>query len=235
MGPGRPPRKSPLPLILLGVLIVAAVAGGAFVLLGDDDSDGNGSGSGDAEAVSDLPQEDELRPALLSVSDMPAGWAEEPTGDDNDDPICGVRIGDLLGVGDLPHAEVSLAVDPQTGPAVVETLGFVPAGRGPEVIPALRQAVADCEGDERVVNGRTVAYTVGDLALPPIGEESYGVRLTAQAVDDPSATAVFDVAYTRQGDLIVATIAFDQFGDATELLTTWAPVAHDKAVATLQP
>jgi hypothetical protein len=30
-------------------------------------------------------------------------------------------------------------------------------------------------------------------------------------------------------------LPLDQFGDATELLTTWAPVAHDKAVATLQP
>lgn len=94
---------------------------------------------------------------------MPAGWAEEPAGDDDNGRLCGIRIGELLGVGELPHADVSLSADARTGPALAENIGFVPAGRGPEVLP------------------------------------------------------------------------LDQFGDATELLTTWAPVAHDKAVATLQP
>jgi hypothetical protein len=232
--PAPPPRKRTAAMILLGVLVVAAVGGAAFILLRDEDANSGGSGSADSEAVAGLPQEDELRPALLSVSDMPAGWAEEPASDDSDDPLCGIRIGELLGVGELPHADVTLSVDSQTGPALAESLGFVPAGRGPEVIPALRQAVEACEGDQVEMNGRAVAFTVGELSLPPIGEESYGVRLNAQAVDNPSATAVFDVAFSRQGDLVVFTLAYDEFGDATELLTTWAPMAHDKAVATLQ-
>jgi hypothetical protein len=207
---------------------MAALVGGLLgfvVACGDDAGDSNG------DVAVDLPGEEELRPALLSAADMPSGWAE--MADSESDPFCDVHIGERLGVGELPSADVQLAEDEQFGPAIVETLGFVPQGRGPDVLPAWSEVLEECDGEEEVIAGERVRYDLGELSLPEIGEESSGARVTVRSVDDPSDAIVLDVALIRQGDLIIIIGAYDLFADTTELLITWAQAAHDKAVDVL--
>ena len=216
----------------LGVLFVALLAVGACG--GGDDSDTSDAGGSDETSstdVADLPGEDELQPALLTVEDVPAGWAEVPDdGDEGDDPLCGIRISNLLGfeADELPRAEVQFAEDVDAGPSIGEQVGFVPEGQGDDALRLLQDAVADCESDE--FNGLEVS--VSDLSFPAVGEQSTAYRVHFEDPDSGQALDV-DTVWARQGDLLIYLFAYDTMGNPTELLQTYAPVAVDKATDTL--
>ena len=216
----------------LAVAFAAVLAVGACS--GDDSEASDSGGSGDATTSSDLadlPGEEELEPGLLTVEDVPMGWAEVPDdGDEQDDPLCGIRISRLLGldVDELPRAEVQFAEDVDTGPSIGEQVGFVPEGRGDDALRLLQEAVADCEGDE--FNGLDV--TVSELSFPPVGDESAAYRVH---FEDPASGQSLDVdaVWVRRGDLLVYLYAYDAGGNPTELLQTYAEPAVDKASAAL--
>ena len=182
------------------------------------------------DAVSSLPGEDELAAGLLTIDDVPTGWAEVPQ-DDSDDPLCGIRITNLLGLDadTLPTATVEYAEDPDTGPGIIEKVGFVPAGRGPEVLPALDRAIDSCQGD---TTAEGLDVTIADLSFPSIGEDSTAYRLT---LTDPESdqSVHMDLVYNVTGDLAIGVSAYDFYGDPTETLATYAPKAIRHAVRTL--
>jgi hypothetical protein len=205
-----------------GALLALAILGALGVAACGDDDDGESV----PEEVAALPSEDELRAGLLTIEEMPTGWAEVES-DGSDDPLCDIRLADLLGleVERLPSAGAVFAEDEDLGPLFGETLGFVPDGSGPDVIPLVRTAFGECEGDR--IEGLDASVT--ELSFPTVGDESvaYRVRLedpeTERAVD-------FDVVYSRTDDLLVVAHAYDLFGDATAILEEYAPLAVDKAV-----
>ena len=181
------------------------------------------------DAASSLPGEDELAAGLLTIDDVPTGWAEVPQ-DDNDDPLCGIRITELLGLDadSLPSATVEFAEDPDSGPAFAERVGFVPAGRGGDVLPALDEAIDRCDGE--IDDGLDV--TVSDLSFPSVGDDSAAYRIT-YTDPDSEQSAHFDLVYAMSGDLATVVVAFDIYGDPTDTLTTYAPKAVRHAVRTL--
>jgi hypothetical protein len=216
-----------LAVAFAAVLAVAACSG--------DDSDASDSGGSDdatsAADLGELPGEEELEPGLLTVQDVPMGWAEVPDdGDEPDDPLCGIRISRLLGldVDELPRAEVQFAEDVDTGPSIGEQVGFVPEGRGADALRLLQEAVADCEGDD--FNGLDV--TVSELSFPPVGDESAAYRVHFEDPDSGQSLDV-DAVWARRGDLLVYLYAYDADGDSTGLLQTYAEPAVDKAFGAL--
>jgi hypothetical protein len=197
----------------------------------DADADEPSSTSAGVEdSLASLPSEDELAAGLLTIDDVPTGWAEVPQ-DDSDDPLCGIRITKLLGLDadTLPTATVEYAEDPDTGPGIIEKVGFVPAGRGPEVLPALDRAIDGCQGD---TTAEGFDVTIADLSFPSVGEDSTAYRLT---LTDPESdqSVHMDLVYIVKGDLAVGVSAYDFFGDPTETLTTYAPKAIRHAVRAL--
>ena len=193
-----------------------------------DESSSTSSASGE-DAVSSLPGEDELAAGLLTIDDVPIGWAEVPQ-DDSDDPLCGIRITELLGLDadSLPSATVEYAEDPDTGPAFGERVGFVPAGRGGDVLPALDEAMDRCDGEAD--DGLDV--TVSDLSFPSLGDDSAAYRITYSDPDSEQSVH-FDVVYAMSGNLATIVSALDVYGDPTDTLATYAPKAVRQAVRTL--
>ena len=181
------------------------------------------------DAVSSLPSEDELAAGLLTIDDVPTGWAEFPQ-DDSDDPLCGIRITELLGLNtdSLPSATVEFAEDPDTGPAFGERVGFVPSGRGEDVLPALDEAMNRCDGETD--DGLDV--TVSDLSFPSLGDDSAAYRITYSDPDSDQSVH-FDLVYAMSGDLVTIVSALDVYGDPTDTLATYAPKAVRQAVRTL--
>jgi hypothetical protein len=195
-----------------------------------DDGDASSSATSAEPGAAPLPTEDELRLALLTAGDLPTGWAEVAEDEGEDDPLCGIRLTGLLGLDEdaLPNAETTLAKDPDTGPLLFEAVGFMPEGRGEEALRLYREAIANCEGDE--IAGRPAS--IGELSFPSLGNESAAYRITVRDPDS-DLNALIDIVAIREDDLLVLVAAFDFFGDATDLLQTWAPRAYDKAIGVL--
>lgn len=203
-----------------------------FVLLlgscgGDSDNADTEAGSVVDPAVADLPSEEDLQPGLLTIADMPTGWAEMPDdGEEDDDPLCEIRLPELLGlnVEHLPSAEVQFAEDPDTGPMITEQIGFVPAGRGHEAFSMLEEALAECDQDD--LDGTRV--TLSELSFPPAGDDSFAYRLGLEDMESDQ-TANMDIVYVRTGDLMILTSGLDLYGDMTDLLSDYVPLALERA------
>jgi hypothetical protein len=182
------------------------------------------------DLVASLPDEEELAQGLLTIEDLPTGWGEVPQDDDEDEPLCGIRISELLGLDadTLPSATAVYAGDPDVGPGFGESIGFVPSGRGPDVLPAFREAIDGCDGD--TMEGFDA--TVSALSFPPLGDDSAAYRVTLTDPESGQSTNI-DVVYAVAGDLAAVMYAFDLSGDPTDTLTTYAPKALDRAVRTL--
>ena len=186
---------------------------------------------GDDQGLADLPTEEELAPALLTAEDLGEGWTEQPADEDDDDPLCGIKLTQLLGLPEksLPNAEVTIAQDPNAGPMVFEALGFVPEGRGEEAVAAVREKLATCNDTEQ----GGLNATVVELAFEPLGDEAAAYEIGLTSPDDPADTAAFHIAYIRDGDLLVTVGAFDLSGNGEALLNEWATPAYEKAAAEL--
>ena len=183
--------------------------------------------------TSDLPTEEELRPALLTTEDVGEGWSELPAEeDDEDDNLCGVKLTELLGLPEesLPNAEIQLAQDPDAGPLLAESLGFVPEGRGEETVELVRQQLDECNGTQ---TGGLDA-TVVELDVEQLGDESALYQVGLSDPENPSDAAEFFIAFVRDGDLLITLGAFDLAGGTGEaLVDEWLPTAYDKAAEAL--
>jgi hypothetical protein len=209
--------------IALG-LVAAACSGD------DDGAEDDSSGTEEAASLEGLRSAEELEPGLLTAADMPTGWAEgSDQGDDDEGTLCDVEIGSLLGleVDELPNAERQFEEDPDLGPLFGESIGFVPEGRGPEVLGLVREALDGCEdefqGEPTVMRG---------LSYPPVGDESTAFRLTV-GDQDSDFTLDFSVVYARVDDLLLVLYAVDPFGDATAVLEEFVVPAIEKAATAL--
>lgn len=208
---------------------LGALAAGFLLLGACGDGDDSKVRGGIPDEIAELPDEDDLRSGLLTIADMPTGWTEERL-EASDDPLCGIRLARLLdlGVDRLPSAGVTFVEDEDLGPTIAEVIGFVPSGRGPDVVPLVRKAFVGCEGDE--IDG--LEATVSELSFPALGDESVSYRVR---LEDPDSgqTANYDLVYARSGDLIVVVFSFAVVEDTTALLEEYAPQAVEKATEAL--
>jgi hypothetical protein len=176
----------------------------------------------------DEPSRRDLRSALLTQSAMPADWSEVPSDGDGGGEICDVDIPALLGVPErsLRKADVQYALDQDTGPSVVESIGLVPSGRAPDLLDGLRGALSDCEGEE--VEGMRVS--VSELDFATLGDESAAYVIH---VDTGQGTLDFPLVYAISGDLVMGVYTVDIYQDPMALLEKYAPRAVDKALRVL--
>lgn len=196
----------------------------------DTDAPGTDTGSSVGGSVDTEIDQADVEAALLAIDDLPAGWAEVPLDEDDDDPLCGVDTSDLLDVDEdeLPKAEVEFAEDADTGPGFFEGIAWPPEGRAEELMDKIEQKLDDCDNTEL----DDMQITVGGLSTDQLGDESFAFRIS---VAGQGVQIDLDTIYIRQGNLVMTVSGFDILGDPTAVMSEWATKALEKASAALVP
>jgi hypothetical protein len=197
---------------------LAALLTVSLTLVGCDDSS---SADRDPVPVDPVtPSQVDLRSALLTLDDMPAGWSEIPYDADAESNVCPAQVAGPLGLDEEPPtAGVQYVASRARGPSFAEAIQVVPSGRGAELMPIVRDAMADCDGE--VYSGRTAR--VSKLDFPRVGDGSaaYTIRLDGVAIN---------VLYAVTGDVTLIMSTYDLTGgDSIRLLERYAERAVDKA------
>jgi hypothetical protein len=192
------------------LLVLALTTGGC-----DDDAGGDGDPSGDEPASPAA-----LDSALLTLDDMPGGWSEVRYDAEAESNVCPAELAGPLGLdAEPPTAAAQYAASQDSGPSFAEAIQLVPSGRGGELMPIVRDALAACDGE---AYGSRTARVV-ELDFPELGDESaaYTIRLGDVAIQ---------VVYVVSGDIAMVMSSYDLTGgDPVGLLETYAAPAVDKA------
>lgn len=180
-------------------------------------------------AASWPPPQEQLDAALLTITDMPTGWATV-TDDDSDDsgpPCDDAGLAKVLEMDsdDLPDGQFTAAADEDFGPLLGNAVTVLPPEAPDDVMTTWRDRVLACENES---DGFDISF--GELSFPTMGDESFAVRMN---LTNDTATAHVDMLMVRTGDIVVALQTYDQFGDSTELLTEYAQPAVDRATSAL--
>ncbi|HYJ66821.1 MAG TPA: hypothetical protein VEX15_04085 [Nocardioidaceae bacterium] len=204
-------RRVPLPLAA-----TLSVALGLYGCNGDDGSTPSDASSG----TDDTPSMADLRSALLTLDDMPAGWSSVSYDPESDDNVCPAEVAGPLGLDDEPpSAATQYAASPLQGPSFSEAVQVVPDGRGPDLMPIVDDALAACDG--QVFSGRTAR--VSDLDFPDVGDDSAAYTIDLGGIP-------VDVVYVVTGDIAIVMSSYDLTGgDPVDLLEQYAARAVDKA------
>lgn len=182
-----------------GVAAVIALAG-ALVLAGCGGSGKNAAsrtgspGSGGTGAT-----EAQLHGALLTVGDLPTGWAED-TSQEKADATESSTSSCVKGATRAPVHSYFEASQGAT-PAVSEELaGFPDVAAATAAFANARAALASC--DSFKANGYT--FKVGPLSLPQQGDESIGLRASTTAKQGSLSVHVSaDACAARAGSVAV--------------------------------
>lgn len=179
------------------------------------------------------PPQESLDAAVLTIADMPTGWATLTDDDDNDAP-CDAGLAQVLGFdGDLPQGEFIAAADPESGPLLGNFVTVLPPDAPDDAIAQWRDRMLACHEES---DGVDVSYSelsfpaVSAGTNPPMGDEAFALRLTLAS---DTVTNHIDMLIIRAGDVVVALQAYDRLGDATALLAEYAPTALDRATSAL--
>jgi hypothetical protein len=207
-----------LAIVLTAALALGSCDGGS----GDENPDGAGSDSDPTGTYSEdepAPTQDEMRSALLTLQDMPAGWSVADYDPESKDNLCPAEVAEPLGLDrEPPSVGAQYLANPTQGPSFSEAIQVVP-GRGTELIPIVDEALADCDG--KVYSGRTA--DVSELDFPTVGDESaaYTIKLDGLPIH---------AVYVVIGDIAIIMSTYDfTGGDPVDLLETYATQAVDKA------
>jgi hypothetical protein len=205
-----------LALVVAAILTVGACSG--------DDGDDTDTDQTSEPTATTSASTAELRSALLTLRDMPAGWTAAAYDPESEDNLCPAEVAGPLGLDEEPESVgAQYLADPARGPSFSEAIQLVPADRGAELMPIVADAMTACDG--RTYSGRTAHVT--ELDFPRIGEESaaYTIELGDVAIH---------VVYVVSGDVTIVMSAYDLTGgDPVGLLERYAPQAIDKAVGVL--
>jgi hypothetical protein len=186
---------------------------------------GGCSGDADDPAADRGEHPADLRSALLTLDDMPPGWVAAPYDAESEANVCPAEVAGPLGLDrEPPTAGAQYAASLARGPSFSEAIQVAPPGRGSELLPIVRDAMADCDGD--VYGGRPAR--VSELDFPHVGDESaaYTIRLAGVAIH---------ALYVVTGDIAITMSSYDlSGGDPIRLLETYAEPAVDKAEAVLR-
>ncbi|NGO73560.1 hypothetical protein G5C65_35575 [Streptomyces sp. SB3404] len=205
--------RSPAPRSsgVVALALLGALAAGC----GDDTGSDPGSDSPSASAPRSAEPDSgplgktEVRKALLTVGDFPAGWSRTDLDDDGtsdldaEDETCD-RFLDTLD-GDDARTDASRDFEKShTGPFVSSGVASYGTGRAKKVMRDFARLGSECRAftskDED--DGSEVAFTVKPLSMPDFGDESEALRLTGKARGGASAkemTLTVDLVLARVG------------------------------------
>jgi hypothetical protein len=171
--------------------------------------------------IAGLPTEDDLKPLMLTLSDMPVGWTtwNDDSGDDSSSPLCGHP-------GDSGINQVKTSVDfkkSDFGPFFSETLAVFKKGDAEQWMDQFKAKLTCNEDTITGDDGTPTPVELSPLSFPKIGDDTFALRMTADT--GILGSYVVDAIYVRVGNKVIGILNL-QLGavdsDLTQSLTQLA-------------
>ena len=162
-------------------------------------------GAGDALSLA------QVKSALLSVADMPTGWAQEKnTPDDNSKATiqpasCQKMFDDMDSKTSGKKARVKDKVSFSQGGMLgaqleVEVASFAADNQGDKV-EGLAKALTKCSTIKSTKGGETIELTMAGLSFPNLGDQTLALRATGKTAE---LTVIVDMVFVATGHNIVS-------------------------------
>lgn len=174
------------------------------------------------------PSQELLDASVLTIGDMPSGWARV-TDDSEDDPPCGIRMSTILGLPDdgLPSGEAAFAEDENVGPYVnIATSVIPPDAANIDLLNSFLAQIVTCEDES---DGTRITFS--ELSYPTVGDQSVAYRM--HAVTSTGVSFDSDIVLARVGAVFLQVAGIDVFGSSTAILDQFVHPAIDRAVSVL--
>lgn len=174
-----------------------------------------------------------LSPALLAVSDLPAGFREHALTARNLPSLIhgcpGLETLQQTGINDMAQGEWAQGglLDPYIDEAVMEPRGTSAA----QLVADSAKALNACGSVDVVEEGHSVTLTATPLTLAKAGDASYAWHTTGRYAGIPME---LNVALVQQGDLVVLIAQTRIGGHADQALTSQAAQAGAARAAAFQ-
>jgi hypothetical protein len=149
-----------------------------------------------------LPYVEDLQAALLTTSDLPAGWTAQPVRTSNE--LSTLPCGQTL--PDVQMLTATATFQTANGAHLSESLAAYHPGDAEMWLTALQTGPACAMVNEGEYQGTPIVARVTQPDAPALGDQSFALRLIS---DGPSGTLMTDLVYVRIGDFIL------QIGDTT--------------------
>jgi hypothetical protein len=173
-----------------------------------------------------------LAPALLRLSDLPAGFHDEPLTERNLPSLikgcAGLEVLQQANIGDQAQAEWTKgALDDYVNEAVIEPKSETAA----DLVAKASSALTACGSVKVTEEGLSVTLHATPLALAPVGDASHAWHTSAKF---GIASMEMNVVLMRQGDLVVLIAQTRVNGHTNDDLTLSASQAAAKRAADFQ-
>lgn len=203
--------------------LVAVMVLGACSIGGDDDAGRARGSSPDGGSEQDDAEQDgtgqDLRPALLTLVDMPDGWDDVHVRHSAVEP-CSTASARTLGQGrSQPPAFTAAFVSPDRAfTAQVDAFQLLvpaPAGRGDDLLGQVQWQLDNTCGTGAEVDG--YAYPSSEeLPLPVFGDQSVARRVTVEELATGRSQG-YNMVYGRHGDLVVGVGVIEPPGETRHI------------------
>ena len=151
------------------------------------------------------PNDDEiaerLSAALLSIEDMPTGWAVGPPDEDedeNENDICGISSGQFA-EGAAARVTANFQ-ESEFGPFLAQVIDFFPDGDAERVMTEFSDAFGSCtEWTDIDEDGTETTWRLSPLSFPKVGDETFAFRMSTVTF-----LGAFEVDFIvwRRGDVV---------------------------------
>jgi hypothetical protein len=226
--------------LFVALLLAAAALTGCTAVGATPIPDESGSGSAPATPVSVAPiGGDDLPKALLTTNDLPSGFV--PTGSaTNGTGSVGIGGGGFPGCPPLntplttpqTFAAAATFANGVLGPYVTHAVLRYPAGGATAVLTRLAEAQQSCPSFSQSMAGFTVQFQVQAGSVPPLGDQTVGLRMVG-VTDGFNIAVVADIAAIRRGDIVIWLSDLSMGTSARSMVGDLARIAVAKCAATL--
>jgi hypothetical protein len=148
-----------------------------------------------------VPGQAELRGALLTSNDVPAGLTAQDVST-SDVSISGCPAWDT----NPPNTSASAAIlfsDQGTGEAVGDTLIQAGGGGAADALSQIATMPTACHHFTATISGVTFDFTTDPLSFPTIGDGTIAVRITTRTSDNNTVVAYEDAVAIRHHDTLI--------------------------------
>ena len=160
-----------------------------------------------AASVTAAHAAEDLKPALLTTADLPAGFIPMAVATDEDGAVTlGGNFPGCPGLEPLTGKGTTAAAASFakgfTGPYVTHAVVRLPGGGAAAAMERIAAAVASCRSFSQDLAGITVRFELATTPVPAtLGDKAIGLRMTGRADFGISVTA--GIVAVRRGDLVL--------------------------------
>lgn len=147
----------------------------------------------------------DLKAALLTVTDLPAGWSTYQTSNENDGPAScpALNNGPWKKLPQSADADFSQG---QTGPFLLEELASGGSDKVSAALQSFANATSTCSHFTGKSDSGTLDFTLAALSFPKYADATYAFALTIKS--DSGLSAGGDVVVVRKGNVLVEVTMF---------------------------